>query len=106
MSRADVDRAASLEMAAWARMVSAGIRWGLGTVMVAGTGSLGYFAWRSRSWPLVHDAPLMHYIAWLIGQGAVPYRDTFDMNMPGAYLVHLGVIAVAGPGDLAWRIFD
>ncbi|MBI4637470.1 MAG: hypothetical protein HY727_14075, partial [Candidatus Rokubacteria bacterium] len=39
--------------------------------------------WRSRSWPLVHDGPIMHYIAWRIAEGAVPYRDLFDMNFPG-----------------------
>jgi len=65
-----------------------------------------YLGWRSWSWPLVHDAPLMHYVAWLIAQGAVPYRDVFDMNVPGVYLLHLGVIRMAGEGDRAWRLFD
>ena len=31
-----------------------------------------YFLWRSLAWPLIHDAAIMHYIAWLISQGAVP----------------------------------
>jgi len=48
----------------------------------------------------------MHYIAWLIGQGAVPYRDAFDMNFPGVYAVHAAVLAALGGGDLAWRLFD
>src|SRR5262250_2932102 len=48
----------------------------------------------------------MHYVAWLMTQGAVPYRDVFDMNMPGIYLLHLGVISVLGEGDRAWRCFD
>ena len=65
-----------------------------------------YLGWRSWGWPLVHDAPLMHYVAWLIAQGAVPYRDVFDMNMPGVYLLHLGVISLVGEGDRAWRVFD
>jgi hypothetical protein len=65
-----------------------------------------WLVWRSRSWPLVHDAPLMHYVAWRIGQGAVPYRDVFDMNFPGAYLLHLLVITTLGAGDVAWRVFD
>jgi len=67
---------------------------------------LAYLIWGSRAWPLIHDAPLMHYIAWLIGQGAVPYRDAFDMNLPGAYLLHLAVLRVGGSGDLPWRLFD
>lgn len=67
---------------------------------------LAYLVWGSRGWPLIHDAPLMHYIAWLIDQGAVPYRDAFDMNLPGVYLLHLAVLRVGGAGDLAWRLFD
>jgi hypothetical protein len=48
----------------------------------------GYLAGRSLGWPLIHDASLFHYIGWLVGQGLVPYRDIFDMNLPGIYLVH------------------
>jgi hypothetical protein len=48
----------------------------------------GYLGWRSLGWPLIHDAPLFHYMGWLVGQGRVPYRDIFDMNLPGIYLLH------------------
>src|SRR5262249_62428749 len=48
----------------------------------------------------------MHYVAWRLTDGAVPYRDLFDMNFPGVYLLHLFVVRALGPGDLAWRIFD
>jgi hypothetical protein len=54
----------------------------------------------------VHDAPIMHYIAWRIAEGAAPYRDLFDMNFPGAYLLHLALLRALGPGDVAWRVFD
>jgi hypothetical protein len=67
---------------------------------------LAYLAWASRGWPLIHDAPLMHYIAWLIGQGAVPYRDAFDMNLPGVYLLHMAALRMGGADDLSWRLFD
>jgi hypothetical protein len=67
---------------------------------------VGVLVWRSLDWPLVHDAPILHYVAWRVGQGAVPYRDVFDMNFPGVYLVHLFVLRVFGSGDLAWRLFD
>jgi hypothetical protein len=67
---------------------------------------LAYLVWGSRGWPLIHDAPLMHYVAWLIGQGGVPYRDAFDMNWPGVYLLHLGVLRFLGPSDAAWRLLD
>ena len=57
-------------------------------------------------WPLIHDAPLMHYIAWRMLSGDVPYRDIFDMNMPGTYFIHIAVLTLLGKGDLAWRVFD
>jgi hypothetical protein len=60
----------------------------------------------SLDWPLVHDAPLMHYIAWRMLEGAVPYRDTFDMNLPGVYWLHAGLLKTLGGGDAAWRAFD
>jgi hypothetical protein len=63
-------------------------------------------AWLSRDWPLIHDAPVMHYIAWLIERGAVPYRDVFDMNAPGIYVLHWAVLRGLGGGAVAWRVFD
>jgi len=65
-----------------------------------------WLAWRSLDWPLIHDAPILHYIAWRIADGAVPYRDLFDMNFPGTYLVHLAVVTLLGTGDVAWRAVD
>ncbi|MBI4627322.1 MAG: glycosyltransferase family 39 protein [Candidatus Rokubacteria bacterium] len=65
-----------------------------------------WLAWRSRGWPLVHDAPIMHYIAWRLGEGAVPYRDLFDMNFPGVYLLHRAALTVFGAGDAGFRAFD
>ena len=76
-------------------------------LILAGSGALvAYLAWQSRGWPLIHDAPIMHYIAWLIAEGALPYRDVFDMNLPGVYLMHWALLSVGGAGDLAWRLFD
>jgi dolichyl-phosphate-mannose-protein mannosyltransferase len=75
-------------------------------ILAASSALAIYLGWRSWSWPLIHDAPIMHYVAWLVAQGAVPYRDVFDMNVPGVYLLHLGVIRVLGEGDGAWRFFD
>src|SRR2546423_2443578 len=76
-------------------------------VIVAGlAGVVVYVGWSSLAWPLIHDAPIMHYIAWRIGEGAVPYRDLFDMNFPGVYLIHLAVLRTLGAGDGGWRAFD
>ncbi len=67
--------------------------------------ALLYFLW-SWHWPLVGDASLIHYIAFLIERGWAPYRDLGDMNMPGSYLIELAAMHVFGYGDLAWRLFD
>jgi hypothetical protein len=76
-------------------------------LILAGSAALCvWLGWRSLGWPLIHDAPIMHYVAWLVAQGAVPYRDAFDMNMPGVYLIHRAVLSTVGPGDLAWRLVD
>jgi hypothetical protein len=77
-----------------------------GAAVAAFAGMTAWLACRSLTWPLIHDVALMHYAAWRIGDGAVPYRDLFDMNQPGTYLVHLAVLRTLGGGDLAWRIVD
>jgi hypothetical protein len=68
--------------------------------------SAAVLAWRSRTWPLFHDAPVLHYIAWRIGAGDVPYRDLFEINAPGAYLIHLLAWRLGGLSDVAWRLYD
>jgi hypothetical protein len=76
-------------------------------VVVVGLGALAaWLTWTSLPWPLIHDAPIMHYIATRIAAGDVPYRDLFDMNMPGVYVLHLVVVSTLGTGDFAWRMFD
>jgi hypothetical protein len=84
----------------FSRRLVAGMLLGAGWMVAA------WLASASLRWPLVHDAPLMHYVAWRMLEGAVPYRDLFDMNLPGVYLLHLLVIRTLGAGDLAWRAFD
>jgi len=66
--------------------------------------ALGIFT--SRAWPICNDAPLMFFVAQRIAEGWAPYRDVLDMNMPGAYLISLAVLSVAGLSDLAWRLVD
>lgn len=65
-----------------------------------------YLFVRSAGWPLIHDAPLMHYIAARILAGDVPYRDIVDMNLPGTYLLHMLVLSMLGGSDAAWRAVD
>ena len=70
--------------------------------------SRGWRGWRARcGWPLVHDAPLMHYVAWRIaeGRGAVPrsVRHELSRRVPAAPARGARRWAT---GDLAWRAFD
>jgi hypothetical protein len=61
----------------------------------------------SLRWRIEHDSPLLLYMAALIGRfGYVPYRDFFDINMPGAYWINLLVGQLAGWNDLGYRMVD
>jgi hypothetical protein len=57
-------------------------------------------------WPLVGDAAIMHYVAFLTAHGMAPYREIRDINLPGSFLLDLAVMHTLGGGALAWRIFD
>jgi hypothetical protein len=80
----------------WSRSVLSAILAALLAVFVVGT-------WR---WPLVGDASVIHYVAFLMDHGFVPYRQIVELNMPGAYLVEWLLIHTFGGGSLSWRIFD
>ena len=64
------------------------------------------FVVASIHWPLVGDASLLHYIGFLIEHGMAPYRVVGDVDMPGAFLIELGVMHLFGPSALAFRLFD
>jgi hypothetical protein len=60
----------------------------------------------SLKWRYEHDSPLMIYAGFLLSNGKVPYRDFFDMNMPGTYFVMVLVGRTFGWNDLGIRAFD
>jgi len=92
---------------AWAGSVRTVWSTRLFVAALSGTAVLtGILTARSLSWPMAHDAPLMHYLAWLIRHGVVPYREIFDMNLPGTYLLHLLALGLFGPSDFGLRLFD
>ncbi len=62
-------------------------------------------AFTSR-WPLVHDAPLMHYVVFLMDHGRAPYRDIVEMNMPGSYMLEWLAIHILGGGATGWWLWD
>src|ERR1700733_12158037 len=64
------------------------------------------FCIRTMNWPLVGDASLIHYVAFLIDHGFKPYRDILDLNMPGSYLIDWMVIHILGAGALGSRLYD
>jgi hypothetical protein len=65
-----------------------------------------YFMVVSIHWQLMVDAPIMHYVNFLIDHGRKPYTDITDNNMPGAYYTEALAMHVFGSGDVAWRIYD
>lgn len=75
----------------------------LTAVLVLSAATFVAVSWR---WPLVGDAPLLHYIVFLAQHRLTPYRDIIDLNMPGTLAVEAGVMALFGKGALAWRLFD
>src|SRR5262245_8022528 len=45
-------------------------------------------------------------MAWGLSHGMVPYRDTINMNWPGAILVHVAARAVSGKDGIGLRLLD
>lgn len=72
--------------------------------MLAG-GALAYVVF-SLHWQWMWDTQVMHYIVLLLDHGKIPYRDIYDINMPGSYLTERWAIAVFGSGDLGWRLYE
>ncbi len=60
----------------------------------------------SSDWNRMGDQTFLHYVAWCITDGAIPYRDIWNVNFPLTYLIHVFVIKVFGEGNVAWRILD
>jgi len=76
------------------------------TIIVALAASVLAAAVWTRHWPVVGDAPLLHYVVFLIDHGKVPYREIIEMDMPGTYALQWAAIHWLGPGGAGWRVFD
>lgn len=79
------------------------LRWAFGIALSA---ALISFAVQTRHWPMMVNAPIMHYVNFLMSHGLRPYRDISDMNMPGAYLLERFGMSLFGGGDAGWRVYD
>jgi hypothetical protein len=60
----------------------------------------------SAHWPWIWDTQVMHYTSFLVDHGKVPYRDIYDINMPGSYLTERWAIHIFGDGDVGWRVYE
>lgn len=65
----------------------------------------GYGIINVTGYLVFHDAAILQYTAWRIMNGAVPYRDLLEINMPGAYLLYMLPMYVQ-VSDLSLRLFD
>ncbi|WP_419805361.1 hypothetical protein [Terriglobus sp.] len=69
---------------------------------------LAYFTLRlvlfARTWPVVHDAAIMHYVVFMIGSGRAPYTGMVEMNLPGALMSEwFGMHVLGGNAAGLWR---
>ncbi len=60
----------------------------------------------SYAWPLVHDAPLIHYVLFLMAHGMAPYRDIIEINLPGTYVLDWLEMHILGGGALGLWLWD
>lgn len=61
----------------------------------------------SFKWRMVLDSPILMYIALLIDRYQfVPYRDIFDVNMPGTYFIYYLIGKVTNYTDIGFRLAD
>src|SRR3990167_7657814 len=61
----------------------------------------------SLRWPIAHDEAPLFYEAFLMqSEGRIPYRDIFDFQMPGSYIVYYLLGILGGFGAFRIRILD
>jgi len=74
--------------------------------MVALLGGAVSFIVSTLHWPWTWDTQVMHYISFLLDHGKAPYKDIYDINMPGSYLTERWAIDLFGGGDVGWRLYE
>ncbi|MFN0187774.1 MAG: glycosyltransferase family 39 protein [Bacteroidia bacterium] len=60
----------------------------------------------SLQWPLAHDEAPLFYEAFLMQNGNIPYKDFFDFQMPGSYIIYYLLGTFSNFGPLRIRILD
>ena len=66
----------------------------------------GCYAIFTIHWPWMWDTDIMHYVVFLMQHGKVAYRDIYDLNMPGCYLMERWAIDIFGGSNLGWRFYE
>lgn len=62
--------------------------------------------YKSIEWHPILDSPIFQYIAYKILNGVTPYKEIFDMNLPGTYWIHIITIKIFGLNSIGFRITD
>ncbi|UZS00137.1 glycosyltransferase family 39 protein [Chondrinema litorale] len=61
----------------------------------------------SLEWKMMHDTPLLTYVAYLISEHDYkPYSEVFETSMPGSILFHILIGNIFGWEDFSFRICD
>lgn len=82
----------------------AGLRFGI--LLLLTLGLIGEVA-LSLSWRIAHDQAPLFYEAYLMGrEGRLPYRDLFDFQMPGTYVLYFGLGWIGRFRDFSIRLLD
>ena len=69
-------------------------------------GSAGCYVLFTIHWPWMWDTQVFHYAVFLMKHGKIAYKDIYDINMPGCYLMERWAIDIFGGGDLGWRFYE
>lgn len=70
------------------------------------SGAAGCYAIFTIHWPWMHDDQIFHYGVFLLQHGKIAYKDIYDVNMPGCYLMERWAMDIFGGGDLGWRFYE
>ncbi len=57
-------------------------------------------------YPYGRDQAMFAYVGWVWQEGGLPYRDAWDVKLPGIYAVYALLRAIAGPAEWAPRLLD
>lgn len=61
----------------------------------------------SLSWPLLHDSPILFYLArQIVHYDKLPYQELFDMNMPATYFLYALLDILSFHSATALRLID